>query len=120
MRTTLLCLLALGFGLAPASRAGDGLKAAANRRKVELRVFELQPRRRDAPLRYVNLTDDEVREIQRVAANHIPKVLLNISPVVTGCPCEEGPQCTEQVYVLAGVNEPQGLQLSRVKNSWQV
>jgi hypothetical protein len=92
-------------------------------RKMSLvqRAFELRPQRRDAPLRYENITDIEVREIQLVAEKHVPKSIVNISPVVTGCPCEEGPQCTDQVYIVAnGLVTSAGLQLSRVKNSWQV
>jgi len=88
------------------------------------RAERLRPSRRDAPLRYLNLSDNEVREIQFVAAKFVPKVLLNISPVVEGCPCEEGPQCTEQVFIVAEKPEQAaksvGLQLSRVKNAWVV
>jgi hypothetical protein len=85
------------------------------------RAYELAPTRRDEPLRYQNISDYEVREIQLVAEKYLPKVLLNISPVVTGCPCEEGPQCTDQVYIVAQTAQsPKGLQLSRVKNSWVV
>ncbi len=84
----------------------------------------LRPSRRDAPLRYLNISDYEVREIQLVAEKVVPKVLLNISPVVDGCPCEEGPQCTEQVFIVAEKLEKPaksvGLQLSRVKNAWVV
>jgi len=85
------------------------------------RAFELKPQRRDVPLRELNISDDEVREVQLVAQGYIPKTLLNISPVVAGCPCEEGPQCTDQVYLIAE-NSPQakGLQLSRVKKAWRV
>ena len=85
------------------------------------RAHELRPRRRDEPLRYLNITDNEIREIQHVAAKHIPKSIVNISPVVTGCPCEEGPQCTDQVFIIASAGEKSsGLQLSRIKNAWTV
>ncbi len=85
------------------------------------RAHELRPRRRDEPLRYENITDIEVLEIQAVAAKFVPQAIVNISPVVTGCPCEEGPQCTDQVYIVASnPTDSMGLQLSRVKNLWQV
>jgi hypothetical protein len=101
----------------PLSRYEEAMKILALERHVE----SLKPRRRDTPLRYLNISDDEVREIQVVAANYLPKVLLNISPVVADCPCEEGPQCTEQVYILAESGQTsKGLQLSRIKNSWIV
>jgi hypothetical protein len=85
------------------------------------RAYELRPRRRDEPLRYVNLSDNEMREIQQVAARHLAKTMLNVSPVIEGCACEEGPLCTDQVYVVTYVADTaMGLQLSRVKNVWQV
>lgn len=88
---------------------------------LEDRAMALQPRRRDEPMRYENITDDEVREIQLVAEKALPRVLVNISPVVTGCPCEEGPQCTDQVYLVANTaDRSRGLQLSRVKNAWRI
>ena len=84
-------------------------------------ALELRPSRRDEPLRYLNISDNEVREIQLVAEKYIPQAIVNISPVVTGCPCEEGPQCTEQVYIVAnGSDRSSGLQLSRVRNTWVV
>jgi len=89
--------------------------------KIWERALELQPQRRDAPLRYLNISDNEVREIQVLSEKYIPKVLLNIGPVVTGCACEEGPQCTDQVYIVAENSQNTvALQLSRVRNVWQV
>jgi hypothetical protein len=94
---------------------------AARYEMINVRARELFPRRRDEPLRYENLSDAEMREVQQVAARHIPPALVNVSSVVTGCPCEEGPECTEQVYVVANRdNRPYGLQLSRVKKRWMV
>jgi hypothetical protein len=89
--------------------------------KIRDRAFELRPRRRDEPLRYLNISDSELREIQVLSENYIPKVLMNIGPVVSGCSCEEGPQCTDQVYIVAEkLQHSVGLQLSRVRNVWQV
>lgn len=115
-----LVLAAAASAQAPQSAAERRANREQQMRLVE-RAFELRPRRRDTPLRELNISDNEVREIQVVAAKYVPKVLLNISPVVAGCPCEEGPQCTEQVFIVA--EKPQssvGLQLSRVKNAWQL
>src|SRR5688572_4197393 len=67
---------------------------------VMRRARDNAPNRRDAPLRELNLTDEEVREIQAATRNYLPADYLNISPVVTGCACEDGPDCKEQVYVL--------------------
>jgi hypothetical protein len=106
----------------PAARPSDHAYANFMRRvSLVQRAHELRPQRRDEPLRYLNITDNEVREIQVVAEKFVPKSIVNISPVVTGCPCEEGPQCTEQVYIVAnGSDRSTGLQLSRLKNAWTV
>jgi hypothetical protein len=85
--------------------------------RANLRV----PKRRDSPLRELNITDEEIREIQAATKPYLPPVYLNISPVVTGCACEDGPDCKEQVYVLADTGKTaKGLQLSRIKNAWTV
>jgi hypothetical protein len=99
----------------------DAYVRAMDRLSLLRRAFELRPQRRDEPLRYLNITDNEVREIQFVAEKVVPKAIVNISPVVTGCPCEEGPHCTEQVYIVAnGADKSSGLQLSRIKDAWVV
>ncbi|HUQ12371.1 MAG TPA: hypothetical protein VM146_18820 [Steroidobacteraceae bacterium] len=89
--------------------------------ELEARARQLYPRRRDTPLRYLNMTDDEVREVHAIATKYKMPQLVNISPVVTGCPCEEGGSCTDQVFITSLVNErPISLQLSRRKNLWTV
>jgi len=123
----LLMAVVLASGLAALAVAQDQASARlaasySNRpQDARNRAWQLLPKRRDEPLRYLNISDYEVREIQLVAEKYLPKVLLNISPVVTGCPCEEGPQCTDQVYIVAESGQSsRGLQLSRVKNAWVV
>ena len=116
-------VLALGFvAVAAAEEKRSSVQSASSARPdPRYRALQLKPRRRDEPLRYLNISDFEVREIQEVAEKYLPKVLLNISPVVTGCPCEEGPQCTDQVYIVAQTSQDsRGLQLSHVRNSWVV
>ena len=117
-------VLALGLAALVAAeepRASARSASYSNRPDTRFRAWQLLPKRRDEPLRYLNISDYEVREIQLVAEKYLPKVLLNISPVVTGCPCEEGPQCTDQVYIVAESGQSsRGLQLSRVKNAWVV
>jgi hypothetical protein len=89
--------------------------------RILQRARELYPGRRDTPLRELNISDGEVRELQTIAARYLPKALVNISPVVAECPCEEGPNCTAQVYVLATAKgKTSGLQLSRTKEVWDV
>jgi hypothetical protein len=89
--------------------------------KIWERALDLMPERRNTPLRELNISDNEVREVQAIAALHLPRALVNISPVVTDCPCEEGPTCTAQVYVLAtSKGKTSGLQLSRMNQTWGV
>jgi hypothetical protein len=89
--------------------------------RIRKRARELYPGRRDTPLRDLNISDGEVREVQTIAARYLPRALVNISPVVGECPCEEGPNCTAQVYVLAtDKGQTSGLQLSRTKEAWDV
>lgn len=107
----------------PALASGMDDRYAQMLRRFELRerAYELRPLRRDEPLRYENITDNEVREIQLVAEKFVPRSIVNISPVTTGCPCEEGPQCTDQVFIVANsADKSTGLQLSRIKNAWIV
>jgi len=89
--------------------------------RIAQRSNELRPRRRDTPLRDVNISDDEIREVQVIKEKYLPSDYVNISPVVTDCPCEEGPTCTAQVYVVATLNgQERGLQLSRFNDRWEV
>jgi hypothetical protein len=89
--------------------------------QIERRAFQLQPHRVDTPLRELNISDGEVREIEVIARKYALNSMLNISPVIAGCACEEGPLCTDQVYVVATTPaETVGLQLSRVRNAWVV
>ena len=118
-----LLLVTVASAQAPKSKAEwEAYRAQAMKlMRIEKRANELRPGRRDEPLRYLNISDNEVREIQLVAEKYLPKSLLNISPVVTGCPCEEGPQCTDQVYIVAETAQSsKGLQMSRVKDAWVV
>lgn len=85
------------------------------------RAREIMPRRRDEPLRDINISDEEIREIQFLVRNVLPRSIVNIGPVVTGCPCEEGVSCTEQVHIQANsATKSMGLLLSRSLNSWRI
>jgi hypothetical protein len=88
---------------------------------ISRRAEALRPAYRAEPLRYLNISDEEVRQVQLISRKFLPNALVNISPVVTACPCEEGPNCTAQVYVVATNGEnSKGLQLSRLKDQWMV
>ncbi len=80
-----------------------------------------RPRRLDEPLRAENISDDEVREIQAVIREVFPGAIANISGVTDKCPCEEGPACDSQVWVLAHRSDRyDGVLLSRIESKWMV
>jgi hypothetical protein len=90
-------------------------------RFIETRARALYPGRRDTPLRDLNISDNEIREVETIARKYLPQSFVNISPVVGECPCEEGPTCTAQVYVVATTRtSSRGLQLSRLNDRWNV
>jgi hypothetical protein len=111
-------------GMASAGAQSERRRDEAARMEVRLRELDarsrqLYPRRRDTPLRYLNISDSEVREVQAIARKYQMSELLNISPVVEGCPCEEGGTCTEQLYIVGAIDkQAQGLLLSRRRNLW--
>lgn len=83
------------------------------------KASSLRPARRDGPLRADNISDEEVREIQTVLGPTVRPEMLNISGVVTGCPCEDGPGCREQVWVVTWHGQRSaGLLLSRIDGRW--
>jgi hypothetical protein len=102
----------------------QGMARLEQRSRIQKRIQATMPHRRDGPLRYLNVTDDEVREIQAAVVAYSPPEFVNIGGVDTGCPEEEGPECTDQVWVdLHRPDRPNktlGLLLSKVNNQWGV
>jgi hypothetical protein len=89
-------------------------------RQVE-RITGTHPVRREGPLRYENITDVEVREIEAAARDVVPRAIVNISGVTVGCPCEDGPLCTDQVWIVAyRPDKSVGLLLSKIDAHWIV
>lgn len=89
--------------------------------EVGRRARAVYPHRRDEPLRDQNITDGEIREIEELVKEYLPRTIVNIGPVVMGCPCEEGEACTDQVWLQANTAANSvGLLLSRTQNRWDV
>lgn len=85
------------------------------------RINRTKPYRRDEPLRYENISDFEVREIESETKEVFPGAIVNISGVTTGCPCENGRKCTSEVWVVAYQDHrSDGLMLSRIDGKWSV
>ncbi len=88
---------------------------------LESRVIEVRPGRRDSPLRYLNISDEETKEVSNGAAEVAGKEWISIGAVVTGCPCEDGEKCTDQVWVETHKGQGAiGLLLSKVDGHWQI
>jgi hypothetical protein len=86
-----------------------------------IRASGSRPLRRDAPLREENINAEEVGEIQTVMSSVLPGAIVNIAGVVTGCPCEDGPACSDQVWIVAHRPEwSKGVQLSKISGHWNV
>lgn len=123
----IVALLLLSAGtIAPAAsqdRTRYSQRDAQERRYIALsrRATELFPRRRDTPMREVNITDQEVGEIQAAALDVLPRAIVNIGAVTRGCACEDGAGCSDQVWVVATTgSRSTGLQLSRILGHWVI
>ena len=69
----------------------------------------------------INISDIEVREIQAAANTLLPKAIVNIGGVTVRCPCEDGPKCTDQVWVVAWrPTHTTGMLFSHIDGKWIV
>jgi hypothetical protein len=94
---------------------------ALRKRQERVQRVIRRPTRRDGPLRDQNVSDQEIREIEAATRQVVPGAIVNISGVVAGCACEEGADCSAQVWVVPyRPGAPGGLQLSRVSGVWKV
>jgi hypothetical protein len=83
------------------------------------RAQDVAPAPRDGPLRAQNISDEEVREIQAAMGSRATPDMLSIGAVVTGCPCEDGAGCRDQVWVVVSRPEKSyGLLFSRIDGHW--
>ena len=133
MHIFLICAVAAGVALAsPAGAAETGAASTesttpwnerpwSQRAQIIRAVHRSRIVRRDAPARSANIVDQEILEIEAVMREQHPGAVVNIGTVVNDCPCEDGPRCTEQVWVVAYLpHASQGLQLSRMNGRWQL
>jgi len=91
-------------------------------REFDRRRFRSAPNlayRVNVPLRKLNINDEEVRQIQDVVHELIPGAIVLISGVAQGCPCEEGPGCSAQVWTAIDRSEGiRSLELSEINDHW--
>jgi hypothetical protein len=125
-RCVLLLVLALTIDAASGETLEETRRAAysANWKKlagIENRMRATRPGRRETPVRPGNIHEEEVREIQRVTSEIWPGAIIKISTVVVGCPCEDGPFCSDQVWILKHrPAKAKGLLLSRIDGHWAI
>ncbi len=72
-------------------------------------------------LREENISDIEVREIETEAREIHPGAIVNIGGVTVGCPCEDGQNCTNQVWIVAfKPQKSMGLMFSKIERHWKI
>ncbi len=82
-----------------------------------MRIAQNIPKRFTGKLREDNLNDIEVRETVRATQSIFPGAIVNIDGVKTGCPCEEGSNCTAQVWVVSFTpDQTNGLMPSKIND----
>jgi hypothetical protein len=118
VRGTLVLLAVMVLARAVAA-PGDRVAEMRKRWALEGHAYRLRPAPPLGVLRSDNINDIEVREIQAAAKDFLPKAIVNIAGVTVGCPCEDGPKCSDQVWVVGW--EPDhttGLLFSRIDGKW--
>ena len=111
--TFLLCTMALAQSAADVQRRGDS--------EWFRHIRTADPGRPNKPLRQENITDEEVREVQRAALEVYPDFIVNISGVTDGCDCEDGSNCTAQVWLaLYREDHTRSLVLSKIDGHWKI
>jgi hypothetical protein len=84
-------------------------------------IVTTEPRPINGTLRRDNISDEEVREVQRAALEVYPDSIVSISGVTDGCDCEDGSNCTAQVWLaLYRENQTRSLVLSKIDGHWKI
>ena len=105
--TFLLCATAIAQNTSDVKRCEDF------ERYRHIRTTEPLPNR---PLRRNDTSDEEVAEVQRAALKIFPDFIVYISGTTAGCDCEEGGNCTAQVWLALNLeNKTQSLVLSKIE-----
>src|SRR5690348_15434877 len=93
------------------------LSASAENSKSNAAAKPAPSAPRTGSLREENITDSEVREIQKIISDRTPGTILSIGAVTNGCTCELA-ACTNEVVVMVDGIKPAGtVKLARVKGT---
>ena len=124
MRQVLVLVIGAALALAALSTsvARDKTPRALNTLLILPSPYrDTRPVRRDIPLREQNISDFEVVQIEAAMKALYPGSIVYISAITTGCPCEDGPNCTDLVWTVAtSGNNSRGIALSNIDGKWQV
>jgi hypothetical protein len=116
----MLALLAVTL-TAAAEVSTDYVAELRKRWALEDHAHRLKPGPPIGKFRTDNISDIEVREVQVAANNILPKAIVSIAGVTVGCPCEDGPKCSDQVWVVGWEpGQTTGLLFSRIDGKWIV
>jgi hypothetical protein len=125
-KVALFLMVSLSVGVAIAQSQDDKRRAEYRAKmerlfSIEKRERDTRPYRRESPVRVDNIKAEEVQEILTVMTQVRPGSIVNIGTVVSGCPCEDGPSCSDQVWIVAhGSDKSVGLLLSKVDSHWAI
>ncbi|MEM6639932.1 MAG: hypothetical protein AAF610_08520 [Pseudomonadota bacterium] len=101
------------------AESAEETKLAAQR--SDFRHYRRRPFRASQTLRYENLSDIEVRDIRSITQSLHPGAIVNISGVTLHCPCEDGPDCSAQVGVVAYTDTSSKRYLfSKINDHWEI
>ena len=126
LAAVLACTCIWPTGLA-ASTANDDLAVVQQFREQQRGLRDLRPTRPrrtaddDRALRAENLTDQEVDEITRAVQARRPGAMVNIGGASAGCDCQNGPDCSSEVWAVAyQPDASHGLRLARINQQWRI
>ena len=119
IKTVSFILLVVCLGASAEEKPGQKKEAKVSTKRYP--ILMLKPRRFRGENRQDNLNDIEVREILAATQTIYPGEVVTIDAVKDGCPCEDGPSCDAQVWIVVyKPGQTDGLMLSRIEGRWTV
>ena len=84
-------------------------------------ALRTRPGYSERELRENNLSDIEIRQIEQATHAVVPGAIVNIGGVWAACPCEDGIDCNNQVWVVAELpGRSTGVMLSKIDDRWGI
>jgi len=111
----------IGFSSATILGNDEYVRAPSENWKSFMKLYPPKLKRIDGPLSDTNISDIEVRKVQAVVLELYPGAIVNIGGVTSECRCEDGPECTAQVWVVAhDIGQSHGMMLSKIDGEWRL